>query len=381
MKRLFIILTLLFCYFLSHGQAYGFLEVKFVDDGNSIYKFDSIYGADIRNSIEKYLEKQASYPQKMLENCEEGIVIIGFEINKIDCSIDESTIKIISGTSSDFDNTALHDVQNMPQISRPYNYNYCSDQNLSFAISINYKILDCDDPIWRNDKFPENGQYTGYYKKGNKKRVEGFYKNGRPDSLWTFYNYEGNILQRGYCAICRYQLDYIHIIGVSIIDEFDGIKNGKWEYYDDNGKLFATKQYLCGVSFGSHIYYDSLGIIKDQYFYNNDFDYIHYVYDSAGNIVQIRSMERRICFYHRFMTFLHRLIKKGYGYMPLYKEKIIDFTYYDNRAIETKLISYFKARYESEDKERIEHWKYNTDGTPEKYSKSKNGKIIKEKKY
>jgi len=232
MNKLLTIIIIFFC-LSSYGQYdypknVGLINIQFVDSIKEYQNFDSIFGSNFNRVITKYLSSHVCYPKTSRENCEEDNVLLEFKlIDKKDFFIiDTTSINIVSGIYQDLISEAKRQLKEFPSGRVPcyaetINYN----QNLKFAISFDFKVINCDDPIWRNDSFPENGYYVGFYKYENRKRVEGYFKKGKPDSLWIFYDISGTEIAVGYC---NYNLKPNIYSGN--YHGFIGEKIGSWEY-------------------------------------------------------------------------------------------------------------------------------------------------------
>ncbi|MEP1097267.1 MAG: toxin-antitoxin system YwqK family antitoxin [Cyclobacteriaceae bacterium] len=79
-----------------------------------------------------------------------------------------------------------------------------------------------------------NGSYESFYRSGSL-QVYGWYKNNRPDSIWTYY-YENGKKK----ALGRFK---------------EGIPNGKWEYFFENGNIKSTGTLRDDVKNGGWVFY------------------------------------------------------------------------------------------------------------------------------
>ncbi len=79
---------------------------------------------------------------------------------------------------------------------------------------------------------------TTYYQSGQK-YMEGWYRNGQRDSVWTAWLRDGHIWSRGFYR--------------------QGIENGPKEVYHENGKLFYQGQYRLGQRTGVWKFYNPNG--------------------------------------------------------------------------------------------------------------------------
>lgn len=322
MRIIFIILFFISFYNLSSGQhnhsGYGIIKIKFEDENSNYRTFDSIYGIELRSRLIDYCNRNTLYPQEVSDNCEEGTVLIGFRINTDDYSCDTASIKIISGVNSSLDNEAIKVVRGMPKFTKQYSYRQnISDKRLVFALSFSFKLIDCADSLWRKDTFPENGYYTGYYKRGNRKRIEGSFKKGKPDSLWIFYDTTGNVIKKGYCK--TFGKNYPSIRPVPIENDlsgFPGIKNGIWNEYDSNGNLMSKNNYIYGVLNGPQICYYKSGEIHQIQVYRDGFSFytidyydnglVHWTRESAYN-PKYRSTETEYTYYPNGIVKVYRI--------------------------------------------------------------------------
>lgn len=121
------------------------------------------------------------------------------------------------------------------------------------------------------DDLTKEGQFKEYYKPGGLK-MEGFYKNGLPDSTWIYYDTLGNVSAIGNYKDCVYELGGVTIESIiySCSDNSIGKKNGIWKYYN-NGKLIQQTEYLCNIKIGNEkIYYNSGNIMKVNTYKNSN---------------------------------------------------------------------------------------------------------------
>ncbi|MFM7473850.1 MAG: toxin-antitoxin system YwqK family antitoxin [Crocinitomicaceae bacterium] len=99
----------------------------------------------------------------------------------------------------------------------------------------------------------ENGVKTVYYKGTDKVRFQG---NVNKDTLWdgkvTAYHPNGKIM--------------------SIHSYINGIKNGIFQVYRENGKLYYTGEWESENKIGSWYYYDSLGKFVKEVSYEKVYD-------------------------------------------------------------------------------------------------------------
>ncbi|MFM7757510.1 MAG: toxin-antitoxin system YwqK family antitoxin, partial [Crocinitomicaceae bacterium] len=99
----------------------------------------------------------------------------------------------------------------------------------------------------------ENGVKTVYYKGTDKVRFQG---NVNKDTLWdgkvTAYQPNGKIM--------------------SIHSYINGIKNGIFQVYRENGKLYYTGEWESENKIGSWYYYDSLGKFVKEVSYEKAYD-------------------------------------------------------------------------------------------------------------
>lgn len=81
----------------------------------------------------------------------------------------------------------------------------------------------------------KNGMEETYYQNGNRKYI-GFYKNGKQDSLWTWYSAENKIESKGYWQDNKAFKEHLKYYA-------DGIHVKEYLYYDLNGNLLYKNNY------------------------------------------------------------------------------------------------------------------------------------------
>lgn len=90
----------------------------------------------------------------------------------------------------------------------------------------------------------KHGKYKKYSYSG-RLNLEGYFKGGKKDSIWTEYAYSGKILSSGSFN--------------------NGLRTGAWTYYDQEGKLLRSGAYVNDVKSGLWEYYNSDGRIEQRY--------------------------------------------------------------------------------------------------------------------
>jgi antitoxin component YwqK of YwqJK toxin-antitoxin module len=121
-----------------------------------------------------------------------------------------------------------------------------------------------------------------YYDNG-KVRLVGFTQNDTYDSTFTSYYENGNKRTEGIFKKCTYKTSSTVIVqsgcgyGRDTTEPRLGIQNGQWKTYYENGQLKSIENYYCNIRVGQWIYYDSLGRLLENEFYN------------AGGLVQRQS--------------------------------------------------------------------------------------------
>jgi antitoxin component YwqK of YwqJK toxin-antitoxin module len=141
---------------------------------------------------------------------------------------------------------------------------------------------------------------TKYYANG-KVRLTSFVKNNTYDS--TFISYYENEKKRaeGIFKKCTYKTNSTVIVqgtcGIErdTTEPSEGIRNGEWKYYFEDGQLKLLENYFCGIKVGQWIYYDSTGRVLINEFYN------------AGNLIQKQEYSKS----GNLQTFITRTYKSS----------------------------------------------------------------------
>jgi antitoxin component YwqK of YwqJK toxin-antitoxin module len=122
----------------------------------------------------------------------------------------------------------------------------------------------------RGQQRPTDGEYKEIYQNGELK-IQGFYKQGNADSIWTFYFADGKVFKTGTYNDCSYDLGYIKMIPQGIDNEWHerGVENGIWKIYHPNGKLKTEYNSVCGTKTGLIKIFDDKGHLKSESFYSN----------------------------------------------------------------------------------------------------------------
>jgi antitoxin component YwqK of YwqJK toxin-antitoxin module len=116
---------------------------------------------------------------------------------------------------------------------------------------------------------------TEYYDNGTV-RLESFVNNNMYDSIFVSYYENGNKRAEGVYKKCTYKTSSTVIVqstcGVErdTIQPKEGIYNGQWKYYYENGQLESVKNYFCNIKVGQWLFYDSTGKLLENEFYNAD---------------------------------------------------------------------------------------------------------------
>jgi uncharacterized protein len=119
-------------------------------------------------------------------------------------------------------------------------------------------------------KRPVEGEFKETYQNGQLK-IHGFYKQGKADSIWTFYFADGKVFKTGKYKDCAYDLGYIKMVQHVIDREWHerGIETGTWKIYHPNGALRTEYHSVCGTKTGLIKVFDEKGHLKSESFYSN----------------------------------------------------------------------------------------------------------------
>jgi len=125
-------------------------------------------------------------------------------------------------------------------------WSYARKVDMGFVIAFSYKMQDCNESAFKIHTTPADGIFSEYYRINNRKKVDGFFKNGNADSLWVFYDTTGLVICKGYYKKCLNVKNgkKKHFTG-RINGDINGTKHGIWEYYDSSGQLMVRKQFDC----------------------------------------------------------------------------------------------------------------------------------------
>jgi antitoxin component YwqK of YwqJK toxin-antitoxin module len=338
------------------SKGSGEIELSYLtkNDLDSIQN-KNILAAFARSSLLKY-------PDKALDNCISGNVNISFIMNE-NWLIDTSSIKIAQPVNGILDSMVYNFIKHW-SINR-LNPLY-PIKRFPIHLRICFKSLKCDDPLWRKDEHPINGKYIGYFKRTGNIRAEGFYKNGEPDSLWSFYDSTGMTISKGFCKNCRQNL----VVG-KLPDEFDGIKHGVWDYFNADGKLIRKDQLVCDELLVSQDYYPENGSIKRIKYYPEIFSdkTITISYYSNGKISEIYQSDSNTKFSKKFQLWIYSLFKKETSITSDDKSWLCDierFEYFNNGLIKKRQFEHSDGKVSW-----IECYEYSEDGSFKKHDKYK----------
>ena len=150
-------------------------------------------------------------------------------------------------------------------------------------------------------------QYATYHDNGRVK-AEGVMNNGERDGEWKIYNLQGELEKIAYFDFGELVIERETDISKDIVDyhdngrvkaegkTFHGYRDGKWKFYDSNGKLLKTAYYLMGeiakeekpyVAKEFLTYHDN-GRVKEQgQTSENKRDGEWKIFDSKGNLVKV----------------------------------------------------------------------------------------------
>ena len=112
-----------------------------------------------------------------------------------------------------------------------------------------------------NDNKPFSGSIFEFYENGTEK-LNGRYRNGIKNGKWTWWNEDGGTNSTG-----SYK---------------NGLQNGIWKYYYSNGKINFEGKFEQGLETGKHMHYyesgqmEKIGLYK---FGNKEGDWIFYTAD------------------------------------------------------------------------------------------------------
>jgi uncharacterized protein (UPF0333 family) len=101
---------------------------------------------------------------------------------------------------------------------------------------------------YKTDKSFKDGTYTKYYKytKRKNKKITGYYSNNKEDSVWNYFNWQGNLYKTG-----RFN---------------NGQKNGDWKFYFSNTKTpRSIGKYQNGQKSGVWEYFNKNGILIHKF--------------------------------------------------------------------------------------------------------------------
>jgi|GEM_PF-4952045 len=103
-------------------------------------------------------------------------------------------------------------------------------------------------------------------------KIHGFYKNGHPDSVWTFYNQDGTIWKKGTYKQCSFDLGYFKVISTKRKINWlePGVEHGRWEIYHPNGKVKIQYNMKCGLKSGPEKHFDANGVLLSEVVYVNN---------------------------------------------------------------------------------------------------------------
>jgi antitoxin component YwqK of YwqJK toxin-antitoxin module len=186
-----------------------------------------------------------------------------------------------------------------------------------------------------------------YYDNG-KVKLEGFIKNNSYDSIFISYYENGNKKTEGTYKKVGYHTSSTSIIqsacgtGRDTTEPSEGIKNGKWKHFYENGQLQNVSNYFGNIQVGQSLSYDSTGKLTMNEFYN------------AGNLIQrqeyFNNGNLKSLFTRTFESFIEDKKYKAV-YKTVYVDKVLE--YYETG--ELRCIKFFNNDDELNGK-YIEYW-------------------------
>ena len=114
---------------------------------------------------------------------------------------------------------------------------------------------------------------TEYYENGRIK-LESFVKNNTYDSTFISYYENRNKMTEGIYKKVGYKTSLMAIsimgcgTGRDTTKPFEGIKNGQWKQFYENGQLKSIENFFGDIQVGQSNFYDSLGNLLENKFYN-----------------------------------------------------------------------------------------------------------------
>lgn len=137
--------------------------------------------------------------------------------------------------------------------------------------------------------FSQTKKVTEYYDNG-KIRLEGFVNNNTYDSSFVSYYENGKKRAEGGYKKCTYKTSSTVIVqstcgvGRDTTHPREGVYNGQWKFYYENGQLESVKNYFCNIKVGQWLLYDSTGKLLENEFYNADKLVQRQEYSKSGNL-------------------------------------------------------------------------------------------------
>ncbi len=161
---------------------------------------------------------------------------------------------------------------------------------------------------------------TEYYENG-KIRLKGFVKNNTYDSSFISYYQNGNKMTEGNYKKVGYKTSSMAIVqsvcgtGRDTTKPMEGIKNGQWKLYYENGQVKRIENFFGNIQVGHSNFYDSLGNLLENVFYN------------AGRLIQrqeyfANSILEKFTI-RTYETFKEN--KRDKTYKTVYKDNILEY--------------------------------------------------------
>jgi antitoxin component YwqK of YwqJK toxin-antitoxin module len=142
-----------------------------------------------------------------------------------------------------------------------------------------------------------DGEWTWYYKSGNTHIVQDFFED-LPEGDYIEYDESGNIIAKGQYSEGEKTGSWLEMAGdeisegsyrygemqgkwktysaknkkkiISVIGYFEGNLNGKYQYYQENGKILEEGSFLMGKHIGTWKKYDEQGNVQVEVRYKDD---------------------------------------------------------------------------------------------------------------
>lgn len=124
--------------------------------------------------------------------------------------------------------------------------------------------------------------YTRMYGQGEKLAAEGVFVNKKRDSVWTYYDIDGNIVSReAYSNGVKDGMTTAYFPDgkiAEIVEYEDGVKNGVWVQRYSNGRKRAEGKYAQGSLTGTVTYYRQDGSVRIKGDYKNGLKHGNWYY-------------------------------------------------------------------------------------------------------